>query len=97
MTGDVAIKILGGYIGDAVNISHGQIDYASAVGADEMVMGAGIGIKVIDPIAQSQPLNLTDVCQESQVAVNSTKTDVGIQLSHIHVDNICRGVVMSTH
>lgn len=97
MTGDTAAEMFAGNICDAVNTVHLQIDYPAAISADKMVMLACIGIKVVYTIIQPKPLNFTDICQESQVAVDRSEADTGILLSDIHVDNIRCWVVMSTH
>jgi hypothetical protein len=50
MTGDIAVKVLGGDISNPINTVHLQIDHSSAVIADKVIMWAGVGIEVIDSV-----------------------------------------------
>ena len=97
MTFDITAKILCGNIGNAINTVHGQVDHSAAVAADEVIMRTGIGVEMIHSISQPEPLDLTDICQQGQVTVDRTETDVGILLSDIHVDNVGCRVVITFH
>ena len=49
----------------------------SALAAYKMVMGRGVAIKVISPVAAGQLLYLSGLYQQIQIAVNRSQTDVG--------------------
>ena len=74
-----------------------QIRDRTAPAADKMIMGAGVGVKMILPVADSDPANLAQVYEKIQVPVDGSQADVGKFLTDARVYGVCCRMVVTAH
>lgn len=94
---DDSVKIPDDAVTDSRRNIHIEIGYAPTGITDKMVMGTGIGIKMIHPVAHAQSGDLTQLGQQCQIAVNGPQTDIGEFVSQIAVYHVGRRVIPSGH
>lgn len=94
---NLPVKMLSGRIQDTVDAVHGQILHTAALVTDKMIVRAGIRIKAVGSVAQTQTLDLAHIRQQSQITVYRAQADIGNLLPDIHIYNICRGMIVAAH
>ena len=85
---DVPVKVGCRYIRDLLNTVHLQIEHSATFPTDKMIVGRGIRIKMIRPVAHIQAINFTSVSEKREIAVHGAQADVRILLAHIPI-SIC--------
>ncbi len=58
---NVAVKVCSGKLCNALDIAHLQIHYSAAFRADKVIVGRGIGVKVIYAVTYTQAGYFTDI------------------------------------
>lgn len=92
-----SVKIPDGAVTDSRRNIHIEIGYTTTGITDKMVMGTGIIIKMIHPVAHAQSGDLAQSGQQCQIAVNGPQTDIGEFVSQIAVYHVGRRVILSGH
>lgn len=97
MPRDLPVKIDAGNIFYGINILHLQIDYAAAFFTDKMVVWESLCVKMIHTIPHIQFSDFTEIRQKLKVPVYRTEADIRKGFPDIHIDHICRGVILPVH
>jgi hypothetical protein len=96
VSGDLTVKALRCLLKNFVKNLHIQVNDAAAIFADEVIVGGGICIEVVDTVSYSQSGDLAQVSQKRQVPVYGTEADGWILETHIGVYHIGGRVIFSS-
>ncbi len=97
MACNMSLKICPGSFQNVFNAVHFQVCHAAAFRTDKVIMGGGICIEMIYPVAHIKAADLTDIRQQRKVAVHSSQADAWILLSYIPIYNIRGRMIFSGH
>ena len=78
---DEAVKSLGCNIVDLIDGVHVHIDHGAAFIAIEVVMGVGVGIEMIQSVADPDLLKLTEFRKQLEITVYGAQRNIGILLT----------------
>ena len=62
-----------------------------------MVVRRGVGIEMILSVSTGELLDLSELHEEIQVAVNGSETDIREFITDAGINGICCGVILSSH
>lgn len=82
---------------DVLKILHFQILHAPAAGADKVTVGIGPAVETVGSAKAFKLLDFSNIGQEREIAVNSSKTDIGIYDLHIFIYRICGRMIRTGH
>lgn len=97
VTFDFTVKILFGENIDMFESGHMQIHNAMTAITDKMVVRGRISVKTVRSVPGGKLLDLTDIGEQRQIAVNRTKADVRKFFSDIQINGLCSRVITSAH
>ena len=81
MSQNLSFKMLCGQILWFFHVFQIQIHHLMAAGADYMIMRGDLSVEAVSTIAGTDFLNFSDICQQRQVTVDGSETDVRINLA----------------
>lgn len=87
-------KILCSHVHDMINCLHIQINYLVTFSTDKMIVRGGIAIEAVSAAICSDAVQFAEICQQGQIPIDGTKTDIRINQPYIFIDGISRWMII---